>query len=277
MNDCFEILNGLGKFVLLRLCHLVELQSEIEIKIKDAKIRAMMGMSQEHLACKTNLLFISNRKASMKVPMTLRLNPSARYSHTHTPTGERYIFAYSSSISLDYLIAEGAFRWTIKFEFGTDKDSSFLRIGVAPPRFLNELAIRSLGVLDGSSCCFRFGRDNCTYLDGVYDGGAIPNRETTVPDCSLVAADINTVTRTLSFFVNGKRVPRAISEVPVPLHFGVSGGGGSSFVCVSFLRVAARPSSSATASLVTEAQAHAFHRFKTPEMSGQTRVVWKKR
>lgn len=239
----FDISNGMSgmmRDLIFRLCHLVEMQPNETSKDKDLRIRTLIGMCREHVIWKNHSFFIKNRFRCSYISVPLQ-QTNTTYTVTQTVRGEHcFLWAPSTytTVFLDREIAEEVFQWTIKIEYG--KKNSFLYLGTAHSSVISNCRDSVLGAVRGT-CSFRFYRiPNGLYrsgLGGVISFHDVPDMETSVPDNSLVAIEIDIDADTLSFFVNGKKVPRVITRIQSPLYAGVSGCDQPSFTSISFRRL----------------------------------------
>lgn len=164
----------------------------------------------------------------------------------------------SLSIFLNARISNGIFRWTIHCQY-TKSSNSCLWLGAVPDGWLGSFEECVIGKTH-RSCAFMFRRvyDHLeSYFYGTVDddpeverGGCLVTKDheyyadlrhcirgtTQVPDGAFVAAEVDATERTLSFFVDEKKVPCEIYDIPTPLYLGVSGFS-SSFRTVSLLRL----------------------------------------
>lgn len=146
--------------------------------------------------------------------------------------------------------SNGIFCWTIRIKyFSNDLGlNSFLELGAAPLTHCKTLANSFFGgkvadkkKKDDGSCGFymlKEGKKLSSVLQGVENEADVPPEETPVPNDSLVAVEVDTFARTLSFFVNGTKVPRAVSGIILPLKLGTAGLAKPSFTSISFQRLA---------------------------------------
>lgn len=174
------------------------------------------------------------------IPISVRPNLKGKYETTCTEMGVRCTFGNivlsCRTIFLDTQITKGIVRLTVMIHYATCPEC-YLRVGVARPELLSECEDEFLGIVKGT-CSFLMHKDKNVLesgLRGVVDHVAIPKDETPVPDGSLVTAEADISARTLSFFVGEKKVPRAISLIPTPLYFGITGcDNTAAFTVVSF-------------------------------------------
>lgn len=135
---------------------------------------------------------------------------------------------------------EGVFLWTVRIKYA-ERNESFFRFGISPSDLLGLCDDQDLGVVAGT-CAYRFNKRHQDVLTsdlcGLENKWNIPLAETVVDDHSLVSLEVDAGACTLSAFVNGRKVPGAISHICLPLHFGMSGYLGQSFTTVFFQHLA---------------------------------------
>lgn len=193
-----------------------------------------------------------------EVSLSLMPNPLGGFTLTTNSIGVEVLFGFlqetkKRTVFVDRNITEGIYHLTIKIKYGAGQKNSALDMGVAHSDTLKQCYDKTLGEIAGS-CCLGFGVMDghlVSVMDGVKDNEKSLSAEHTVPDGSLVGAELDSVAHTLSFFVDGKKFPHAISSVKNPVYFGIDGAGYSSFVAVSLRRLsAATPSDVKTVSFV---------------------------
>lgn len=229
-------LSGMKRDIIFRLCTLM--WNDIE------NIRMIVGLCNEHFIWKKHLFFLRNRPK--KVAMLIEHNPFGKYTLSGTPPKLRILFTgLLGTFFLKSVITMGIFNWVVRINYEGKKDCKF-HIGAAPP--------------DCRSFCYNPPRPNgtcsfCFWISSYYQEGKselcgvkkcteIPSNETAVPDSSLVEIEADCGEKTLSFFVNHRKIPRVISSVRNPLRFGMSGFEEGHITCVSFLRYTAPTRSS---------------------------------
>lgn len=146
-----------------------------------------------------------------------------------------------ASAFLKVPIADGVLRWTVQVEYLTKP--SYFWMGAGPATIINKFDNTDvLGEIVGSYSFF-FGLSSTgelrSALLGVEDSDDIPDNEWKVPPNTAVSLELDCNAHTLAFFVGGKRVPRAVSQIPssAPLYFGMSGVGNASFTSLSLRRL----------------------------------------
>lgn len=146
---------------------------------------------------------------------------------------------FSQTMFINIQIDKGIYLWTILLDFSSENTYAF-RIGVSPASLLSKFRNAVLGDVDGScSLCFFKNHDHKLYtsLWGVTDASDFPKARLEVPEKFVVSIEINTSKQILSFFVNDKKLSRAISKIHKPSYVGISGYGKQSFVSLSFYRL----------------------------------------
>lgn len=253
--DQYDVENGLLgmlRDVIIRLC--------VFMGEKSHCIKAVMGICEHQVKWKSHYYFQSIRKNYLA--HSFRPNPFGGCLLTLTIDGWRcYFQEYSLSyepertIFLNKPINEGIISWSVKINYGDNTNFSSLQIGVALTGPIGSAKMdsdcRRLGNNnlnnEFSSCCFSFWRYG-TYKSGLVGAAGtarIPDGETPVEDGSVVTAEMDSERKTLSFFVNKKKIPRVITTLSAPVHFGMSGSPNSSFVSLSLCRLASPTLSSA--------------------------------
>lgn len=241
---------GMGRDVILQLCKLLS---------SDNSLKIIFGMCYEIYFWKNNWLFRLERATYLRT--SYRYPNKRPYRFVRTLSGIQCNFSGGFGSEVVYqntLITKGIFNWMIKIEIGTEEYSS-IAFGFASSELDGNIGIDRT---DGS-CALRLhkkkgmkhenGRLIAT-LSGVKDGRyTIVSLETmggvNVTDHSILAAEINMPTQTLSFFAKGKKIPHIVTHIPESLYMAVSG-----FSCRSdvpfFTSLAFRRLRSATDSLV---------------------------
>lgn len=251
-SDCFtkhlivdfsyEIVNGLSgmqRDIVLRLCCLCWFE--------DDKIRSIFGMCGKYYQWKRHRFFVNNRP--LEIVDLFHENSKEQYILGMTISGIQCRFTpYSlATIFLNTTITQGVFRWTVKPGYNPHLRKSDFYLGAAPADLLRRCECMGLGTLNGSASFFFWRRLNHlentlrSLLWGIRWGPhgyeASHQLETPVPDNSLVSIEADSAARTLCFFVNGQKVPRAVSDMCFPLHFGMSGSCNVFFISLSFRRL----------------------------------------
>lgn len=209
----FDVENGvfgMMRNVLLRLC---ELMGD-----KPQNIRALIGMSNDFHRFIKHSYFFSVRKTYIR-------HKIIPYANTATIVFDG---KNAKTVFVDTQMFKGCFRWTVQIENGQIKNQSILCLGVGVPT--DDFNLR-LGVKAGSFS-----------LDLIYDEekkGHVLARfpESGALNSPLVSLELDTHTRTLCFFVGNAKLPRFVSNVPLPTHFGASGSGSSSFESICLRRL----------------------------------------
>lgn len=244
--DFCEIVNGLSgmkRDIILRMCRL--------LWNKPHMIKPIIGMCKEHFQWKIHSHFVKSRPTYFKVGFV-----SIPKLCVITETGEGLNCAFAGifqTIFLDKRIHEGVWRWTVYIDYGSENPTTFA-LGVAASHLLSEYDAAYLGAFHGSAsfvftnmgASSLFGSNHMmlksanflrgSLLRGVEDEFNIPYDETIVANHELVTIEADTTARTLSFFLMNSKLPRAISCVPVPFNFGMSGLA-NSFTSLSFQRL----------------------------------------
>lgn len=151
-----------------------------------------------------------------------------------------------STVFLDTPVTEGVFWWEVRIAYARVGRSSFC-FGAAPAYLLSWLDSDCLGYVPGTPS-FAFesrlesslvgGKDTLqSSLIGVKGCLDMSYEEVQVADGSLVAIEADGDTGTLCFFVNGKKILRAVTDMDVPMHVGISGWKKPSCTTVSFRRL----------------------------------------
>lgn len=250
----FEVENGMlgmKRDVVLRICKLFWNNAVM--------IREVFGMDgQEQYQWKNHVSFLRNRPC--KVPVSFLPEDVEIFNITPVKNGKRCSFKNDkSNIFLDKEISEGIYRWTIRIKYKSDpsKDSKFY-IGINCTGNIYYYSYSPLSTF-GGSCAFCFEKiilrkyhwiTGTSYdsalcgLQGVYSSLKI---STHVRDYSIVSVEVDLCTEvpTMYFFVDGERVPHAVTRVRTPFYFGVTGSAGQSIISTSLLRLRQRTPSSA--------------------------------
>lgn len=148
---------------------------------------------------------------------------------------------------LDHVITDGIYQWCLEFHYEVrpkNRPSVFM-IGGGPSKFLNDRGVYRFQRKESGMAFLRFFRtfkmELGSLLDNVKDSELIPHNETKVVDESCVTVEADGGAHTLSFIVNYKRVPRAISNMPLSICLGVGGWGSKSTATSLFFRRVAAP------------------------------------
>lgn len=201
-------------------------------------------MCGDHFALKKHSYFKSVR--STYINASLCPSSHGNLLLTDTPFGKQCVFSCpvgrSRTIFLEKSIGKGVYRWTVRIKYGSDENIMWM--GVAPADQFHELdGYCFLGdkaiVSSCRSCSLGFrcnGGVFTSFLLGVRGNNGCKN-ETSVPDDSVVAAEVDSESHTLTFYVNGKRVPYGVSSLEFPLYFGMSACDAASFISLSLRRL----------------------------------------
>lgn len=219
--------------IILRLCQLIEEETKRDTRTKDFCIRALIGVSQGHLQWKNHSYFVNSRIKFTYPPCSFQPNPTGNYEVTHTTIGEKCLFSMDSnnelSVFLNRVFGEGIFRWTVHIEYpfiDSPNDSVLFGLGSIAADLIwryNNAVFDDFYDSD-SGCSFTFGWEldaPVSWLVGI-QGFRCFDVETAVPRCSTFAVDVDVDARTLVFFVNGKKLLHAISDIRTPLCIGTS-------------------------------------------------------
>lgn len=241
MYSTYDVVNG---FLGMETYIIIQLVNLLEEKIL---VTTVMGMCVENFVLRNCSVFVNSRKKN--IPHSFRVNPKGGCIITRTSFGKKCTFnqeEWYRSIFLNPTIIKGLLHWSVQIDYGTGNDFS---IGGAASNCLSRLDTLYFCCHREKACGFNFyvsGVKLYSHLDNADDFGARYSfEETPVPNNSVVAAEVDFTLRTLTFFVNNKKVPRGISQIPVPFSLGMcSTRIGGSFTSLSLRRLAyATPSS----------------------------------
>lgn len=248
VDESYQVCNGLTgikRDALLRLCHVIEMQLVCG-EDENQKIRTIIGISLEHFMWKTHSYFISNRRNTYP---SILPNDKGGYKLSLTRSGTRCSFHTEyehRTVFLDRALTAGIVNWTVQIAYGSAGDDFYL--GASLSSRIGLFDRKWLGI--NGSCAFNFYqcgdgklRSRLTGVKGWHED-KVPPDETVVPQHAVVSAETNLVLCTLSFFVNGERVPRAITGLQKPVHLGITGVNTASFVSLSFRNLTSSTSSS---------------------------------
>lgn len=236
----YEVENGflgLKTNTIVKLCGLMWYDKK--------KIKQVVGMCRTNFLLKENPYFLKGRPH--KFDDTFCPNPRGGCVLIHTPHQTRLLQCSFTedrfrTLFLSTCIGkEGVFRWTVQIRYAVGGFFSQLFVGASPFDRLSQCSNTHLGYTPGS-CSLEMWKNGDvlqSWLRGTADTSNFPQGETCVPDGAFVSLEADGSARTLSFFVDERKVPRAVSDVCVPLHLGVSGCTRSSFVSVLFCRLPA--------------------------------------
>lgn len=157
------------------------------------------------------------------------------------------------SVFLAKKLCQGIFNWKIKVSY--DELRSTFTLGVAPEGRLDSLSVKSMEDCSQSPCLsftrrakgYRTGKvsrmpkdpmvyEHWSYWHHMKDTHLIPQTETVVLEGATVAMEFDSDKQTLSYFVDGRKVPRVVTRVYDPLFFGVTGSAGC-FLSLAFARL----------------------------------------
>lgn len=223
----FEVENGMsgmGRDVILRICRLLWHEND--------EITAIVGMCEKHHSWKVHSYFTNSRP--VKIPRTLSSsNWNGSFVVGHTLDACPRLLRAMPGIDLDGKIPVGIFCWTVRVKNSEELQCSF-HIGMISPNPLCFIG----GEGEYSACYLRLFRTHTGFCDTCVRGGrgseAASHKETPVEDGSLVAVEIDTVARTLSFLINRKKIPFGISDIHKPYTLGVVSSERGLFASVSF-------------------------------------------
>lgn len=177
-------------------------------------------------------------------------NANGNFTITYTNSIRRCSFGVGTehsyrTVFLDTNIPDfsGCYRWTVQIIYGEKKSAFYF--GTAPSNSLSKCDENFLGSV-GGTCSFKFMKDE-EVLRSMFTG--VENHEDSVDKVlvwnrSVVSMEIDALSRMLSFFVDGVKIPMKISDVHMPLHFGMSGLGNGAFTTLSFIQLPTATSSS---------------------------------
>lgn len=258
---------GLKRDIIIRLCHVMEMQTEMDNKNRDLNIRTLMGICQEFYAWRKHAYFVNNRINFTYVPVYYR--PNERDGSTFPSRGRLRLFGAGDkhrTVFTDMEVTEGVFQWTIKI---IHESYSRLFLGTAPSIHLSQFDLSTwyLGCGFGSCALCVSGTPIIWKVFGVKDSqekvvdngsntdtGTYPDNY--FPNKSLLSIVVDTIGAKVFFFANKKRLPHAVSGVHPPLYLGVTGSKGPSFRSVSFRRL-----SSSTNTAVSSSSSPAYRLF----------------
>lgn len=171
-----------------------------------------------------------------------------------THAGDRTVF-------LDQQISQGIYQWTVRIMY-KDRVHSEFSMGIASTSLVPKLEKQFIGILSGS-CAFSFWRNEYRECYSTFtgtnsdDGSLIAASQTAVHHRSKVMAELNMDDHTLSFFVNERKVPHVITELPESVQIGMTGhfrnwsSSDLAFRTVSFCKVPASTQSAQVCKLHT--------------------------
>lgn len=207
--------------IIFRLCDLLEKKVDC--------IRNLIGICHEHFLWRNHQIFKNFRKDCILASF---LQPNLKYwKITRSFAGMKCaIVSYDQflhAIFLDKCITNGIFRWTVDVQCQRRSASDFC-MGIAH----SCLACVDAGIGTANGSCGLgssglVGVEGCRFAIPIMISG------------ELITAEVNITNRTLCFFVGMKRLLVAISCIPTPLYFGVSGSETLSFTSAAFRRLSA--------------------------------------
>lgn len=221
----FEVNNGMLGMLRDTVLHLCCL-----LWHKDDDVRLIIGTCGECYHWKTHNYFIHGRPC--KTSVSFRPNPAEGFILTYTPNGPCCQFTYvtkdARTVFLNKNITHSVYSWKVYIEYGKEEKNRRIDfwLGSSPSHTLALSDNHTLG-FTGGSCGLDFWKiDYEMYysgLVGVRDANLIITNQNKIFDHSIVIVEVDADTRTMSFFVNGTKIPLCVSNVKVPLHLGMSG------------------------------------------------------
>lgn len=226
------------------------LQNNPNLSVDNFKI-----MFAEALSRNATLKEISKFQSASSTNIThsFRPNPIYRTITSKTPSGIKYslsdIECQFPTLFMNMPINAGVYRWTTQILYDVHSPfSGFFFGGASSPS--DQFKRCFLGHSGSGSFAFKFFRaeDKSLYseFEGVKNSKTVPREETLVPDGSLVSLEVDMGTKTMSFFVENVKVPHTITNIPVPVHLGMT-------VCINdtaFISVSLKKLKAVTPSLV---------------------------
>lgn len=224
----------MNRDIVVRLCNLMG-------KGECDSVREIIGMCQEHFFWIKHPLFLYFRRGYL--PMTFR--PNSHFDHEFVGIYQKYSLKKDSShtILLNKYLDKGIYQWTIQIKYSKNSLCSIC-LGVVVADFCSSAEYeehfqgKCLGNINGSCALhcgprvFSLRSPPVTDIDlGVYDPTV------RVQNNSRVSAELDTYSRTLTFFVNGRKVPQGFSGLAIPSLLGVSGYANPSFTALLFRRM----------------------------------------
>lgn len=247
----YEVSNGLlgmRRDVVIRLCSLFGQFPQ--------KIRAVFGICEKQATWKNSQYFLNSRKP-YSLPSFRLTGCKDEITFRRDAAGMKCIFMLShthccQTVFADRLIDKGVWRWNVQIENVEDNNHiSILNFGAFPfdtffkKKYICNTFTEPLhdgrGEIRGS-CSLHITRDTrsgelLSWLLGIEESFGSLERETPIPNISLVSMEADATAHTLSFSVNKKRVRRCVARVLFPLLFGMSGLYAESFTWVSLCRL----------------------------------------
>lgn len=153
-----------------------------DFKEKDKKIKAIMGMCQEHAAWIIHQSFLHNRIEFTYLPCTFRSNPKGGLVFTRTPLGllrcllavreEQYTYTSRTVFLSTPAFDKTVYRWNVQVEYGDFGDFYF---GVAFGNDDGSVGYDSYPLGDGAgSCCFFFRKQKAETPTNSSPGSSTP-------------------------------------------------------------------------------------------------------
>lgn len=200
-------------------------------------------MCGENAGWRFHWYFMKVRKQEhLSAVSSFRPHPRRSCCFTNSPSGLKGTFCQNEKICccctlfLNSVANYGIFIWTV--QVANRSGWKNVTLGVAPSAHLDLCDVNALGTYGSGSCGFLFSVDNNLYLHGVRKiDGYLPFCKVDVLDGSLVTLEADARARTISLFVEGRKVPVAASDILLPFQMGISGCSGASFTSLCFRRV----------------------------------------
>lgn len=183
-----------------------------------------MGMCGEHFVLIKHPFFTESRPREIT---GYTICARGGLTVTRTPIGtlyEHFQCDFGKTVFLTPVIAKGVYQWTVKIEqYG--RGQSMFYMGTALADRIMNCENCCLGLVKGS-CSAAFtrlviGTLYCSLI-GVEGHPRLCAEEAVAPEGTCIGAEMDSSTATLSFFVNGRKVPNIVSGVEFPSHMGMS-------------------------------------------------------
>lgn len=212
-------------------------------------------MSRDHYRWKRHSYF--KRKRPNNIPAIFLPNPEGGFTVRQTEIGLCCIFSADKtrSVFLEPRLSEGIFQWVTKIKYAVKGWSEF-RFGASIPRLLptwhSEIICQGK---PGGVYAFAFRRSS-SFSDGKYSAdlcGVEVDKDKdntdgskTCPSSAVhvhidndatITVELDCTAHTLYFFVDGKRLTSAISDIRLPVHLGASVTHLQTFTTLSFRRI----------------------------------------
>lgn len=189
------------------------------------KIRTIIGMNLEHLQWRTHFSYRAGRPRD--IPIHLLADDC---TISQVSAGIQCVFCcypqFSRTVFVNKDITKGVFKWIVQVNYAQNIKNYF-SMGAVFSIHMWELMRSKLGA--PGTCAFSFSPSG-SVLSRVHVKGPM------VSSGSVVALEADATHRTLCFFVNGKKLPFAFSEIPVPLRVGISSSNYAFFTSLHFYR-----------------------------------------